>query len=188
MFYFLLSINIICFVLLGWIWFIIIKLYTDKHFRECPPYVPSFGLQKKIIIESVSEVLQKSTKSMVVVDPGCGFGGLIKKMAKRFPEHKFIGIEWSKAASGIAKIRTSKLKNVKIVNKDLFDYNFARADIIVCFLMDSLMEKFGKKILHDNKKTQLIYSNSFKIPNLPLIKEIKTGKSLFFENVYIYKL
>lgn len=55
--------------------------------------------------------------------------------------------------------------------------------------MDSLIEKFGEKILNDHKKkTQTIISNSFRIPNLPLAEEIKTGKRSFFKNVYIYKL
>lgn len=185
----LLSINIVCFVLLGWIWYIIIKLYTDKHFRECPPYVPSVGLEKKVIIESVSEVLKLSAKQMIVVDPGCGFGGLIITLAKRFPEHKFVGIEWGGIASKIAKIRTNKLKNTQILKQDFFDYDFSKCDIIVCFLMDSLMKKFGEKIKHNHKETtQIIFSNSFEIPGLPLIKEIKTGKNLFFKNVYIYKL
>lgn len=70
----------------------------------------------------------------------------------------------------------------------MFEYDFSKADIIVCFLMDTLMEKFGEKVLQDNKKTQIVFSNSFKIPNLPLIEEIKTGKNLFFKNVYIYKV
>ena len=50
------------------------------------------------------------------------------------------------------------------------------------------MEKFGEKVLKDNKKTQIVFSNSFEIPNLPLLEEIKTGKNLFFKNVYIYKV
>ncbi len=188
LFYILLSINILCFVALFWLWWLIIKLYTNKHFRECPPYVPSLGAEKKIIIENVRDILKRATRPMTVLDPGCGSGGLIIKLAKEFPEHKFIGIEWSKFASKVATFKTRKLKNVTIVCQDMFEYDFSKADIIVCFLMDTLMEKFGEKVLKDNKKTQIVFSNSFKIPNLPLIEEIKTGKNLFFKNVYIYKV
>ena len=188
-FYLLLSIYAICFILLGWIWYLIIKLYTDKHFRECPPCVPSLGKEKKIMIDSVSQMLNQSKKSMVVVDPGCGCGGLIKTLARRFPQHQFIGIEWGGIVSKIAKIKTNKLTNVKILRQDFFEYDFGKCDIIVCFLMDSLMEKFGEKIINDHqKKPQIIISNSFKIPNLTLVKEINTGNGLFFKNVYIYRI
>lgn len=185
---FLLTVNIICFILLAWIWSMIIRLYTDKHYRECPPYVPSFGIEKKLIIDNVREILKKSNKPLTILDPGCGSGGLIVKLAKEFPEHKFVGIEWAKSASAVARYKTRKLKNTQILQQDMFGYDFGQADIIVCFLMDTLMEKFGEKILRDRNKKQIIFSNSFSIPNLPLFEKIETGKSLFFKDVYIYKL
>lgn len=187
-FCFLLTINIICMVLLAWIWIAIIKLYTNKHYRECPPYVPSFGIEKKIIINRTAEILKKTNRKLIILDPGCGCGSLLLKLAKKFPEHQFIGVEWGKFAALIAKFRARKLKNVQILCQDLFEYDFSQIDIIVCFLMDTLMEKFGDKVLKEHKKVQIIISNTFKIPNLPLYEEIKTGKCLFFKNVYIYKL
>lgn len=187
-FCFLLTINIICMVLLVWIWIAIIKLYTNKHYRECPPYVPSFGIEKKIIINRTAEILKKTNRKLIILDPGCGCGSLLLKLAKKFSEHQFIGVEWGKFAALIAKFRARKLKNVQILCQDLFEYDFSQIDIIVCFLMDTLMEKFGDKVLKEHKKAQIIISNTFKIPNLPLYEEIKTGKCLFFKNVYIYKL
>ena len=187
-FCFLLTINIICMVLLVWIWIAIIKLYTNKHYRECPPYVPSFGIEKKIIINRTAEILKKTNRKLIILDPGCGCGSLLLKLAKKFPEHQFIGVEWGKFAALIAKFRARKLKNVQILCQDLFEYDFSQIDIIVCFLMDTLMEKFGNKVLKEHKKAQIIISNTFEIPNLPLYEEIKTGKCFFFKNVYIYKL
>lgn len=187
-FYFLLTVYTICICLLIWIWTIIIRLYINKHYRECPPYVPSFGAEKKVIIARVREILQKSAQPLTILDPGCGCGSLIVKLAKEFPQHHFIGVEWSKFAAAIADLKTRKLKNTQILCQDMFDYDFGQADIIVCFLMDTLMEKFGKKIAYDHKKPQIILSNTFAIPNFPLFEEIKTGKNFFFKNIYIYKL
>ena len=78
-FCFLLTINIICMVLLAWIWIAIIKLYTNKHYRECPPYVPSFGIEKKIIINRTAEILKKTNRKLIILDPGCGCGSLLLK-------------------------------------------------------------------------------------------------------------
>ncbi|MBR1648394.1 MAG: methyltransferase domain-containing protein [Alphaproteobacteria bacterium] len=187
-FYVLLITDVVCIAALIWIWAAIIRLFLDKHYRECPPYVPSFGMEKKIIISRVKEILKKSTRSLTVLDPGCGSGSLIVKLAKEFPEHKFIGVEWGKMAYGIAKIRTSGLKNTEILCCDMFNYDFGNADVIVCFLMDPLMEKFGEKVKKDHKKPQIIFSNSFKIPNLKLSEEITTGRFLMFKNVYVYRV
>ena len=180
--------NLLILVALVWMWVVIIRLYIDKNYRDCPPYIPSFGKEKKIIIDNVSNILKNSKKQMVILDPGCGTGALLINLAKNFREHHFIGIEWNKFSCWLCRLRARKLNNIEFICEDMFNYNFGDADIIVCFLMDPLMKKFGEKILHDNKKSQTIFSNTFKIPNLPLLEEIKTGKMFLFKNVYIYKL
>ena len=178
-----------------WLYVIIIKLYLNKEYRECPPYVPSFGAEKKVIFERVSAKLAASKEKLTILDPGCGTGTLIIDLAKRFPNHCFVGIEWGKPAYLIAKRKASKLKNVTLLQQDMFTYSFAKADIIVCFLMQPLMERFGKKLLSDcREKETTVYSNTFYIPNLKPVEKISTEKSSFIKkfalikNVYVYKL
>ena len=172
-----------------WIWIIIIKLFLNKEYRDCPPYVPSFGAEKKIIIERVTAKLAASKTSLTILDPGCGTGSLIIDLAKRFPNHRFVGIEWGRLAYLIAKFKARKLKNITILQQDMFTYSFNKADIIVCFLMQPLMERFGKKLLADcQNKEVMVYSNSFYIPNLQLTEQVETNRFLFVKNVYIYKL
>ena len=126
-------IHIACFVMLAWIWSLIIRLYTDKHFRECPPYVPTLGLEKSVIIDSVSDILIKSSKQLTIVDPGCGLGGLIIKLAKNFPQHHFIGIEWNKAAAKLAQIRSKDLKNIEILRQDFLIMNLVMRILLYAF-------------------------------------------------------
>ena len=187
-FYIATVINLIIIAAVLWMWVVIIKLFISKEYRECPPYIPSFGKEKKIIIEKVGSILNSSKNTMTVLDPGCGTGTLLLSLAKRYKNHNFVGIEWNKFACFICRMRARKLKNIKFICNNMFDCDFGEADIITCFLMDPLMKKFGEKVLHDNKKSQIIFSNTFKIPNLPLVEEIKTGKKLLFKNVYIYRL
>jgi SAM-dependent methyltransferase len=171
-----------------WIWTVIIKLFLNKEYRECPPYIPSFGKEKKVIIDMVGKILERSTIPMTILDPGCGTGSLIVQLAKKFPQHKFVGIEWGKLAYLIAKFKTKNLKNVILKQQDMFTYSFADANIIICFLMQPLMERFGNKVKQDAKKGLIVFSNSFYIPNIELSEKIETGKFLFIENVYVYKL
>jgi len=181
-------INLLLLAAVLWIWVIIIKLFTNKEYRDCPPYVPSFGAEKRIIIKQVSEILQNSPRSLTVLDPGCGTGSLIIKLAKQFPNHHFVGIEWGKLAYLIAKFKSRNLNNISILQQDMFTYSFKEADIVVCFLMQPLMERFGKKILADGKPGLSVFSNSFYIPNLPLYQKFETKRFLFIQNVYVYKL
>lgn len=171
-----------------WVCLVIFKLFFVKGYRDYPPFVPSFGQTKKIEFEKLSALLQKNSNPLVVLDPGCGTADLIIKLAKKFPQHSFVGIEWNKGLYETAKLKSRKLSNVKLLCQDMFDYSFADADIIVCFLMEPLMERFGDKIKKEAKKGLVVYSNTFSIPNLPLDEEIKTRKFLLFGNLYVYKL
>ncbi len=171
-----------------WILVIEMKLFFYKEYRKYPPFVPSFGAEKKNIISNIRNVLKNSLSNMTILDPGCGTGTLLFELAKEFPNHKFVGIEWNKFAYFICRLRAKKYNNVKIYCDDMFNCDIGGADIIVCFLIEPLMKKFGQKIMRDNYKTQIIFSNTFKIPNLPLVEKIKTGKGSFFKGVYVYKL
>lgn len=168
------------------IW-VMIKLLFNKEYRNCPPYVPSFGQEKKTIIVRVDEILKNSTETKTIIDPGCGTGTLLIALAKKYPEHKFIGIEWGKIPYLICKFKSRNLSNISVVQNDMFKCSFKEADIIVCFLMDPLMEKFGNKVKEDAKKNLVIFSNSFEIPNIPLSEKIETKRFLFVKNVYVYK-
>ena len=164
-----------------------IKLIFVKEYRNCPPYVPSFGSEKKVIIARVDEILKNATNTKTIIDPGCGTGSLLISLAKKYPEHKFIGIEWGKIPYLICKFKSRNLSNISVVQNDMFKCSFKEADIIVCFLMDPLMEKFGNKVKEDAKKNLVIFSNSFEIPNIPLSEKIETKRFLFMKNVYVYK-
>ena len=166
---------------------VLFKLFFIKDYKNYPPYVPTFGKAKKIIFENVSLYL-KNKKNLTVADPGCGTAVLISRLAKDFPEHSFVGIEWNWLLYHIAKLRCRRLKNVQILYQDFFDYSFKNTDVIICFLLEPLMEKFGTKLKNEAKKGSLIYSNIFRIPNIKDEGEIKSGKFFSFEKVYVYKI
>lgn len=63
------------------------------------------------MIDYVSELFNKSSKLLIVVDLGCGWGSLISELAKNFPKHTFVGIEWGAFTS---KSQNSEQENLKI--------------------------------------------------------------------------
>ena len=185
--YFLLFVNILLLAGLLWYCLVVVRLLISKEYRKYPPFVPSFGNEKKVLIERVRELLKNSKKELVILDPGCGTGTLLLRLSKEFPNHKFVGIEWNKIVAKICSIRAWRRSNFQVICDDMFKHDFGKADVIVCFLMPEMLDMFSKKLLKDHKKEQIIFSNSFEVPGLPLVEEVKTGKGLLFKNIYIYK-
>ncbi len=171
-----------------WIWVDIIRLFVNKEFRKCPPLVPSFGKQKKIMIERIDAQLQKSERPFNVLDPGCGTGTLLIELARKHPQHRFVGIEWNVFTAAVAAFRTRKLTNVRIIRQDMFNCSFKDFDIIACFLMQPLMERFGQKLKTDGSKGTVVYSNSFYIPGFRADEIIEVKGFYKFNNIYVYKI
>jgi len=57
------------------------------------------------------------------LDIGCGEAGYIKKLAGRFSDTQFTGIEISEEVTEKAQQLTAEDDNIKIQNADLWDYN-----------------------------------------------------------------
>lgn len=171
-----------------WIWFIIIKLLTDKEYAKNPPIIPSLSRERKVMFAKVSEILENADRPMKILDPGCGFGTLIIDLAKTFPQHQFVGIEWSPVLAKMCRFRTRNINNITIIQKDMFACSFSEYDIIVCFLMQPLMERFGKKLKDDAKTGLIVFSNSFYIPNIELSEKVETRKHSLIKDVFIYRL
>lgn len=45
---------------LVYVWIDIIRLFISRRYRQCPPLVPSFGRQKKVMIEKISAELKQN--------------------------------------------------------------------------------------------------------------------------------
>lgn len=173
---------------LAYVWIDIIRLFVSRKYRQCPPLVPSFGRQKKAMIEKISAQLEQSRRPLNVLDPGCGTGTLLIALAEKFPNHKFTGVEWNRTTAAIAAFRTRKLKNVSILRRDMFDFSFSGFDIIACFLMQPLMERFGAKLKKECRPGTTVYSNSFYIPGERPAEVIEVKGFYKFNNVYVYKI
>lgn len=116
------------------------------------------------MIEKISAELKQNRQPLNVLDPGCGTGTLLIALAGKFPDHNFTGIEWNRITAAIASFRTRKLKNVRILRQDMFDFSFAEFDIIACFLMQPLMERFGTKLKRNAGRERPFIPTAFTFP------------------------
>ena len=131
-----------------------------------PPFVPAPYNTRKIIIKQLSPLLKGSQKSLQIVDPGCGIGSLLIPLARAYPQHKFIGIEWDKLLYKICLFRSRNLQNITYFNQDMLAYDYHDTDIIVCFLVPKIIPDLQKRILETGKKGTLIFSIDCSFPQL----------------------
>lgn len=97
---------------------------TRNHFDEekhADTVAQTSRLLEVIALPKISKLL-KEKENQQVLDIGCGEGGYIKRLAERFPDSEFRGIEVSKSVAKTASDLTESLENVSIEQADLWDY------------------------------------------------------------------
>ncbi|WP_241536020.1 class I SAM-dependent methyltransferase [Indiicoccus explosivorum] len=86
----------------------------------------------------------KQLKTMhggTVLDLGCGEGGYIKMLARRFPNVEFIGVEVSGSVARTAREVTAECRNVTIVNSDLWTFQPEKQPDVI--LLNNVLHYIG---------------------------------------------
>ena len=104
-----------------------IYLTFDCGFMKTSPSIPTCGRVKKSMIESVAVLLKKSRKPMTVVDLGSGWGTLLLPLARKFPQHRFIGYEFAHLPFWISKMRAHSMKNIRFFRQNIFSADITDA-------------------------------------------------------------
>jgi len=158
---------------------------SNKNLTDTIP-CPYFFLSKIYGI-----IKKKNIKSML--DLGCGNGRVIDFFNKK-KKIKFIGIEFFKDASDICEKRFKNDKNINIINKDFFSYDFHKGGHDCYFINDplkstSMHNKLIFKIISAHKKSirpyYLVFVNVKKtklkiISDFILLSSFKIGSRGFF--------
>lgn len=159
-------------------------LTVSAGFMRSSPAVPSHGKVKNAIIEEAANIL-KNESNQQIMDLGSGWGTLLLPLAKRFPQHKFIGIELGFLPFWVSVWRARKLKNLTFLQQDFFTSNIRNADIIFVFLLNSTMAKLSAKIQNEMKKESIVIANRFPMKDKKADKEVSLGSKYY--TYYVYK-
>jgi hypothetical protein len=104
-----------------------------------------------------------SQQSGAFLDLGCGLGGIIFYLSKRYPEKRCIGIESAPLPFIIAKVRQliSSQTNIEIRYGNFWHQDFSTYGSIYAFLSPAPMEQLLEKISNEMPRGGLFISNSF---------------------------
>lgn len=122
------------------------------------PFVPTRQKELKFILKEAG-----LKKDKVFLELGCGDGRVVRTAANQY---KVIGygidinpfiIIFAKFLANIQKI------NCIFLVKNLFEFNYSRADYIYLFLMPNMLKKLVPIFKRDLKKNTIVISHGFKL-------------------------
>jgi len=156
----------------------IILFYTKVPFVRTPSHITEMILDNIYI-----------SKTDIVYDLGCGDASTLIAVEKKFGATT-IGYEISPWAYFIGRlnIKFSKSKT-KILYKNFYKEDLSDANIVFCYLIDSVMEKVGHQLKKQLKPGSTIVSFGFHIPGWEPVKTIKTQPdNPKASKIFIYKI
>jgi len=169
-------------------------IYQAYSFIRCGcgkygPFVSSYGKIKEDILDEARTVLKKSKKTLKVTDLGCGSGALLLPLAKEFPQHEFIGLEWDVVplTMGKVKAKMAGLKNITFVKGNYMKESHKDMDLIMCYVLKVTGEPLGKKLAKEIKETAVVISEMFPLYHLKEVKQIQSSLAGIPEKIFIYK-
>lgn len=94
-----------------------------------------FGAVYKKIVETLESFGRPLLSQRIrFLDTACGTGEIILRLAQKYPEHEFTGVDFSEAMLQKAITKTSGLKNIKTIHANVRSLPFLdnSFDIVLC--------------------------------------------------------
>ena len=106
--------------------------YNDKFLTPYGVFIPR--PETELLVDCAIEFLSKSKDNLKIIDFCTGSGCILLSIAKKFPNHEYIGLDKSELAIKTAEKNRKSLglKNVQFFNQDIFEYNQSKADLLLC--------------------------------------------------------
>ena len=106
--------------------------YNDKFLTPPGVFIPR--TETELVVDCAIEFLSKSKDNLKIIDFCTGSGCILLSIAKKFPNHEYIGLDKSELAIKTAEKNRKSLglKNVQFFNQDIFKYNQSKADLLLC--------------------------------------------------------
>ena len=106
--------------------------YNDKFLTPPGVFIPR--PETELLVDCAVEFLSRSKDNFKIIDFCTGSGCILLSIAKKFPNHEYIGLDKSKLAIKTAEKNRESLglKNVQFFNQDIFKYNQSKADLLLC--------------------------------------------------------
>lgn len=144
--------------------------------------VPLISTSKKVITKAL--ILADIKPNETVIELGCGWAPFLFMAAKQQPKAAYLGVEVLKPILWCNRFK-AKNQPLKFINQDFFKVDLEKADVIYCYLWDTIMDKIYREKWNTLKPGCRVISYDFPLQKLTPQKIEKMGKSTLY--LYIKK-
>lgn len=99
-----------------------------------------------------------------VIDVGCGDASLLRHLAAKRPDSRFVGIEHAPLPWLWARMASRSLGNLSVIHGDFWRHSLADYDVVYAFLSPAPMPALWAKATREMRAGALLVSNSFCVP------------------------
>lgn len=138
--------------------FLVALLYLPTFWTRVPYYPTS--------VETYAEVARHlpSGRGFTCVDLGCGFGPLLRFLARGAPEGRFLGVEISPLAFVVAFLGSIPTHNIRIRYRSMWSLDLGAYDVVYAFLAPGPMPELWAKVEREMRPGSIFISNTFPAP------------------------
>lgn len=167
----------------SWVWPAGLVCLLLVFWRTDRSRVPLF-LSSRQAAESLQELLPRRACS--VVDLGCGDGAVLRYLARRRKDCRFVGIEHAPLPWLWARLAARGLPNVEIRFGDFWKSRLGGFDVVFAFLSPAPMPSLWQKAVAELSDDALLVSSSFPVPGQAEIERIAVNDRLM-TYFYVYR-
>ncbi len=124
-----------------------------------------------------------------IIDLGSGWGNVVIRIAKRYPQRQIVGYELSFLpwlTSTLLK-KLLGLKNLTLHRQDFYKADLSAASVLVCYLFPEAMDKISNRLLLEQSGADFLISNNFALPSWQACKIIHID-DFYRSPIYLYKV
>ena len=133
--------------------------------------------------------LADETGDRPIYDLGSGWGHLVLRLAKRYPQRQIEAYELSILPwlTSLVLKKALGLNNLTIHRENFLKADLSQASVIMCYLHSEAMEAIKEKLCQEGNKANYLISHNFALPSYQALKVIRLND--FYQSpVYLYRL
>lgn len=147
--------------------------------------VPLF-LSNRMTADALAALLPQG-RPVKLLDLGSGAGTVLRKLAHRYPDGQFDGIEAAPGPWLLSRFLAREQGNVRLVRGDFFAASWCGYDVVYAFLSPVPMEALWAKAQRELPPGALVVSNSFPVPGRKPQQVVEVGDRRG-TRLYIYEI
>jgi cyclopropane fatty-acyl-phospholipid synthase-like methyltransferase len=153
--------------------------------RSGSPPTPSPDRALRRALEALS---REPLPDGAIYEPGSGWGGAARALAKQFPDRDVVGVELSLAPflwSAFVN-RVAPLENLAFFRADFFDVSFENAAAVFCYLRGKTMTALADKFAEELPPGALALTLVFAIRDRAPVQTLRAD-DFFKSEIFLYR-